>query len=270
MKPRIGIALILVVGLCRAADVQQLVKLYEAILSSEDDSRIPKLEELASQDIEDVIELASADEIKLLLPLAKQCVHSRRQKIRFAGLHLFFGISLRPDGTSLLEPYVDDLGPLVSDADQPTRHLTIHMLVSTTPGPSAKVLPYLAARMNDKNTSPEEVATTAAGLLGASHPADPATLHQVLELVRERDQIDLTTAILKDLSLLQITHEEALRFVSLSLTDANAFVRRAAVEAARMMPKEVRATFRPGLLRVAQNPDENPETRSRALQVARE
>lgn len=263
-------ALILGVGLCWAADVQQLANLYQSIVSSKDDSGIPKLEEFSSQDFEDVIERASADEIKLLLPLARQCVKSPRQKVRYEGFTLFFVIRLRPDSTSLLEPYIDDLGPLLSDADQPTRHATLVILTGMTPGPPAKVLPHLAARMNDKNTPPNEVATTAAGLLAASRPADPATLHQVLELVRERDQIDLTTAILKDLSLLQITHEEALRFVSSSLTDANPFVRQAAVEAARMMPKEVRATFRPGLLRVAQNPEENPETRSRALQVARE
>ena len=76
IKFTLGVALILVVGLCRAADVQQLVGLYQSILSSEDDSRIPKLEELGSQDMQDTIESSSADEIKVLLPLAKQCVQS--------------------------------------------------------------------------------------------------------------------------------------------------------------------------------------------------
>ena len=77
----------------------------------------------------------------------------------------------------------------------------------------------------------------------------------------------MTARILNDIGLLQISHDEALKFITASFTDANSYVRLAAVEAAGRMNREVKAKFTQELLHVTQNPDELPETRSRAQQV---
>ena len=80
----------------------------------------------------------------------------------------------------------------------------------------------------------------------------------------------MTIAILEQVGLYQITHEEAQKFIKSGLTDSDHFVRHAAVEAAGKMSGEIKQKFMPDVARIAQNPDETPETRSLAETVLRQ
>jgi hypothetical protein len=268
MKTKGTLILILAIGLCRAADVRQIRERIESVLAENDESHIAKVtESLASDEVAETTAAATAEEIAALLPVAKKSILSSRPKARSAGLLLMFTVAMRPDSARLLEPYIDDLGALLKEPDQPTRNATIFLLAGTRPVPPPKALLYLAAHMNDRNTPVDDIAPSAGGLLSPYRPVDPAILHSVLNVVRERGDAKLTARILDQMGLLQISHEEALKFIQTSLTDANSFVRRAAVQAVGKMSSDVKAKFVQDLERVVQNSDENPETRSHAKQV---
>ncbi len=152
MKNALSVGLLLSVSLCRGADFKQVEAIYQSILSSNDDSSIPSVKELRSQGMEDSIKALTSAEIQALLPLAKQCWQSPRKGVRTEGLSLMLGISLRPDSTKLLEPYLDDLATLLTSPEESVRKPVVYLLGATNPtaSPKAPRLPCRPSRRQEQ------------------------------------------------------------------------------------------------------------------------
>lgn len=263
--------LALSVSLSQAADLGDISSVLKSILAENDESRIPKLtEKLATDGTADAIDSATAEDIAGLLISAKDCLLSQKEKVRAGVLPLIFSIKMRPDSSSLLEPYIDYLGTLLKQTDAPVRAYVLIILGGTLPSPSPKTLSYLAAHVRDKNTAIADISVAAAGLLNPNHPLDPSILKSILDVVHERSDPGLTNAILQQMGLYQISHAEALKFVKASLNDVNPNIRRTAVEASGRMRRDVKWNFTSELLRIASSSEETAETRSLAERALRQ
>ena len=84
---------ILLAGLCRAADAQQLQVVWQSILSSKNDSSIPQLKELEAI-IQKHYESITPHGRRILIPVALRCALSPSLKVRESGMIL--GPKTRP------------------------------------------------------------------------------------------------------------------------------------------------------------------------------
>jgi len=247
------------VGACRA-DVWQIQKVYQSILSDQDESwTIGDVDGAVS---DDAIQGASEDEIRSLLPLGQKCLHSPKVLVRGAGLYLFLGIIVsRLDGPKLIEPYTTELAALLDDPDQGARRGASAILgLATNLSPQVLVLidAHLHNSSNDAETA-RQLAIIELANRGAS--AVPA----VLALVQERPELEKD--VIEMLGVDKITSDAALKFIHAGFNSQEAATRLGAVEAIGRMPADVRKGFEPDLLRLFQNPDEDPRITEKALQV---
>jgi hypothetical protein len=267
MKVTFGVCLFLAAGLCRAADLRQIQEFYRTVLQSEDDSRLlvpgtpfpPGVED-------DGIKALSAQDAETLLPLAQKCWQSPRAGVVRAGFGLLIMVSLRPDSSKLLDPYVDDLAKLLTAPEQGVRGSTVYILGATLPKASPRALAYLVAHLSYKNSSSEELRMTAAAIL-ASRPSAAGTVHLVLTAVEQRPEFKLKADVILALGLYRITSEEALEYIGSGLTGQDRTLRQASIGALEQLPKEARGRFIPDLQRIAGDPDETPAVRSSAESV---
>ena len=211
----------------------------------------------------DAVRAATADDIRALLPLAEDLLHSPKIKVRGAALLLMLSVSMRPaDSSKLLEPYIDDVALVLDDSDQGARNCAIGILGGTHPAPSPKALAYLEAHLNDKANDDDAAKRMGAALLQSGNRS---AVSKVLALVEPRPK--LQGEIIQMLGTLKITTEDALNFVRAGLKDSQSGVRRTAIDAVGNLPKEVRKGFEQDLLRLMANPDEDPQLRERAQTV---
>jgi hypothetical protein len=248
-------------ALCRA-DVSQIQILFQSIIAGQDETRLPSGEDLVGPVGENIIRTASADEIQSLLPLGQKCPHSPRLTARGAGLILFLGVSLRLDSAKLLEGYVDDLAALLDDPDQGVRGGAIYILGATNPAPSPKALAHLEAHLNDQISDDDTASTLAASLLKAR---GASVIPAVLTLLEQRP--GLLTGVIQMLGLYRITTDEALKLIHAGFQDSRADSRRVSVDAVANLPMDAGKGFEQDLLRLMQNPDEEPRVSERARQV---
>jgi hypothetical protein len=245
-----------------AADFNGIRAFYQATYSAEDSALNGRLRELS--DMEEGVKALTADEVNVLLPLAQRCWHSERATIREAGVALLVPISLRSDSTKLLEPYIDDLAPLLTV--EGTRKATVYLFGATQPTASPKALVYLIRHLSDKGNSADELRMTAAAILG-SRPTGVDAIHQVLDAIEQRPEFKIKGEVIQMLGLYRITNDEALRFIRSGLTGEDRSLRQASIGAIDHLPQDVRGAFAMDLLRVANDPTEAPEVRSRASSV---
>src|ERR1700753_26049 len=154
---RLGIArsvflLALGIGICRA-DIGQLQTLYQSILSEPDQSRIPTGGDLAAQIPDEVVQAASEEEIQLLLPLGRKCLHSPMRSVQAAGLTLFASVALRVDSSRFIKDYIEDCALLLDSSDQGIKRGTIFVLQSGYPTSSPGALKHLGAHLDDPHDS---------------------------------------------------------------------------------------------------------------------
>jgi len=92
-------------------------------------------------------------------------------------------------------------------------------------------------------------------------------LHKVLNFVAKQSEVEISISALQALHPLQPRDAESLGFVGKSLDGTSAFVREAAVNAIQGWKREVRAAFASQLGRIAGDPQEREEVRSRAQRL---
>jgi hypothetical protein len=244
------------------ADIAQVRTLFQTILSEHDESRLPSIEVVRAQLSEQAIRAASPEDVKSLLPLGQKSLRSALPFVRAVGMQLFLVVSLRLDSTALLDGYIDDLAPLLDDPDQGVRKLGMFVLGGTNPSPSPKALALLESHLYDKGNDIDAASMLAATELkerGASAAPD------VLALVGQRPE--LKTDVIQMFGLYRITVVPALNFIHSGFQDSRADTRRISVDAVGSLPKDVQKGFEQDLLRLIQNPDEDPAVADRARQV---
>jgi HEAT repeat protein len=211
----------------------------------------------------DAVRNATADDIRALLPLAEDFLHSPKIKVRGAALLLMLSVSMRPaDSSKLLEPYIDDVALALNDSDQGVRNGAIGILGGTHPAPSPKALAHLEAHLNDKANDDVAAKMIAGALLQSG---DGSAVSKVLAFVQQRPA--LQGEVIQMLGRLKITTQDALNFVHAGLKDSKLGIRRTAVDAVGNLPKEARKGFEQDLLRLMANPDEDTQVRNRAQAV---
>jgi hypothetical protein len=265
----LAFCLILVGARYSHADVDNVRTLLQSILDQHNESLLPKIPDIAAQ-IADDIRTAGAEQVESLLPLAQRCLRSSSPTVRGHGLSLFFSVAFRSDSSALLKPYIDgDIAPLLDDPDRAFGRGAIYILGNTKPAPLPNALRYLAAHLNDKKNSNLEAGMIAAALV-AARPSDAGTVHSVLNLVRQRPDLNMKGNVIQMLGSYQIATQESLEFVREGLHDGDSSIRRISIDAIGRMPNEVRSSFTSELHRLIAMPDEAPEVRSRAEQVLRQ
>jgi hypothetical protein len=91
---------------------------------------------------EETVGALSVTEVRELLPLGQKCVLSTDAEINAAGYAVFISVALRPDSGDLLEPYITDLGALLSSSagGASAHHLAIFVLGNMQPKLPSKAI----------------------------------------------------------------------------------------------------------------------------------
>jgi len=258
---------ILSLAICRA-DMSEIETLFRSIVSQQDPSRVPKLQDLIGPVTgNNVLRDATPEQVERVLPLAAMCLESTNPAVRGHGMLLLSTVAaVRPDNVSLLAPYFEKVAPFLTDPEAGMKQAAIGVLAYGFPKP-AKALVYLAAHLNDGLNSDTQFMMIAGALLVAS-PSDGNVVRSVLAALQKRPDHDLLAgAMIEGLGQQKITAEDALQFIRKGLTDKTAAVRRTAVDAVGNMPKDTRSFFAPDLQRILANSDEDPEVLARAREV---
>jgi hypothetical protein len=143
---------------------------------------------------------------------------------------LFLGVSYEVKQTGLIDPYIDDLGSLMGNADPILRMVGIVSINQQKPSPSAKGLAYLSFHLEDKVNSSQDILGITSGLLG--NPISAPALHRILVFVQQRADTRITAGVIKDVGLFRVTKDEALDLVAAGLNDSDPSVRAEAIAAA--------------------------------------
>ncbi len=248
------------------ADGSAIAELFRSVLAQQDDSKLPKEQDVGLEFAGSVGNL-TASEIETLLPFAERCLTSERRARQSYGVGFFSTVAVRMDGSQLLAPYIDEVARLLNDDREAFRSTAIFILGSSNPKPLPKGLAYLSAHLGDRIDTPEQFNLIAGYLLVAT--PDAATIHRVLAAARQRPDIELIRGHL--IGLLSIAHarsDEGLAFIREGFANMNSGIRMAAIDAVSELPRDViRSGFATELERIVANPEEAPELRDRARQV---
>lgn len=218
MKSAIKIAAFFIMATALGqAQANPVMQVYQKILK-QPGTALPSTEELFSSVSEVTVAALSPAEVNAVLPLGRQCLQSSNAAVRQDGLVLFMAVSLRPDSQKLLEPFIDDLGSILSGPSGAIseRHGALYILGNTRPHLSPKALAHLNAQLDDSRNSDEEMLTIAASLI-ENAPSDPATVHKALMAVSHRPSPGLTGGVLRQLGLSKSRTPEALTFIHTNL-----------------------------------------------------
>ncbi len=264
-KMKIKLLIVLALAAPCLAEGGSIQQLFQRILTQSSTGDLPAPEVFFAKVNENTVGALSVQEVNALLPLARQCLQSSRSEVRQDGLILLLAVGTRSDSAKLLEPYVDDLGVLLSGAEGAIslRHGALYVLGSTKPHTLPKALAYLNAHLEDDRNSNEEALTIAASLLEAS-PNDTATVQKTLNVVGRRADPGLTSGVIRQLGLIKSRNSEALAFLGANLNHADAHVRESAVDAISRLDQDIRAQFAGPLARIASDPHESEHARTQA------
>ncbi len=238
-------------------------QLFQSILTQP--AAMPSTEQLFSTVNETTVGALPASEVAAILPLARQCLQSANNVVRQDGLILLIAVVTRPDSAKVLEPYIDDLGALLSGPEGAIslRHGALYVLGSLKPTLPPKAIAHLNAHLEESRNSDEETLTIAASLLDSA-PTDAAIVHKTLLVVSQRPDPGLTGGVLRQLGLNKTRVPEALDFIGRNLNHADPNVRASAVDAASRLDRDVRKQFTAQLSRILSDPSESEYMRSQA------
>jgi hypothetical protein len=209
----------------------------------------------------------SASEINEILPLAKRCLPSKSPEVRRYGMLLIMAVTMREDSAALLGPYLNDLEEIASAPADNLRTGAYYVLGHTNPNPVPKAVAFLVSRLGDQNNSPSENLIIAASLLKSSD--DPGVIHKVCNFADGDLDRSVKSGLLAQLGLLRTREGEELAFIGRSLDNKDGYIRLAAVESVMKLDSDVRGSFFDQLSRIASDPKESSEIRSRAASVLR-
>jgi len=265
--------LLVFASICLGANLQSIEAKYRAILATQQDDELPRNEEISRElnGLEDM----TPEEVRTVLLSARQCWRSPRAGVRNAGLAVLLPLTLRPDSAQLLEPYISELSAFLSVPEEGARIAVVYALGAALPVPPPRAIDYLLLHLAFRSLTAEELRMTAAAILGAtvasgdtaSEPPNTRNVHLVLNAIDQHPQFRLKGALIEMLGTYRISNEEADRYIRGGLVDGNSSIRRTAVDAIGRMPSERRATFVTDLQRIADDPKEDSEVRSRAAAV---
>jgi HEAT repeat protein len=250
------------------ADANGIKELFQAILGQHEKTAAVSSKQFFSVVNENTVRSLSPADIEELLPLARRSLQSSSVDVRRSGVLLLMAIGLRPDSAGLLEPYVEDLEVIAGDSTNAFRQGALYILGSTKPNVSAKVAEFLAMHLGDKSNSQGEKLMIAASLLRSS--SDPAIIQKTLKFVDAQSDTSVKAGVLMQLGALKTRNTEAVAFIGRSLESADLYLREAAVDCVGKLDVGVRANFINQLKRIAEDPKESSETRSRAESVMKE
>ncbi len=238
-------------------------QLFQTILTQP--TAMPTTEQLFTTVNETTVGALPVAEVQAILPLARQCLQSSNAVVRQDGVVLLIAVVTRADSAKLLEPYIDDLGALLSGPEGAIslRHGALYVLGSMKPTLPPKAVAHLNAYLEESRNSDEETLTIAASLL-ESAPADAATVHKTLLVVSRRSDPGLTGGVLRQLGLNKTRVPEALNFIATNLNHADPNVRASAVDAVSRLDHDIRKQFAAQLSRISSDPSEPEHMRSQA------
>lgn len=215
-------------------------------------------------------------EVDAILPLAFQCIRSPNEDVIEAGYAFLPAATLRLDNARVMEPYMDALGKLADEKDNPHRQGIVAMLASLIPRPPDKTMAYLDANLENSANTTEETLAIIACLLQTSKtgfsywaPADPATVHRVVTFVSAHPNVNLTSNVLHQIGLYAIQVPQAINFISANLDHNDRHLRAAAIEAASRLDKDTRVRLAGQLTPVATDRKEEQNVRNEAAQALR-
>lgn len=238
-------------------------RLYRNIMTQPDEELLKD----AENSVDEVsVRALSQAEVRSILPLAFQCVHSPKTGVSKAGFGFLISAMLRFDSAELLGSYIDELGRLSDQRDLPERGLVLLILGSLNPKPPEKAIDYLMVNLESRRTSNEEARTVAACLLRAA-PADSSILHRVLLVVSNRSDAGLTDGVIRQLGLSKTRLSEGVGFISANLNEQDENLRAAAVDSASRLDKDTKVQLHSQLTRIASDPKESQETRRQAAEA---
>jgi hypothetical protein len=260
LRPSVLISALVLSALPCSGQVDKLRDFYESLSSSSATDKAPdsaRVDALVSQ----YSHKLTIEELHTIVPVVRKCLASENGSVRVDAVTLLISLSTRLDSAQAMEPYEDLLIALL---DQEGRKAAIYLLGSVYPRPSPKALAAFYSHLNDERNTRDEFTMIAGSLLGA-FPADPVVVHEVLAAARRHAKDRVDGDIIQSIGLNKIINEDALAYVRAGFQ--NPLARIAVVQAIERMPKVVRDRFTSELRAVAQDPDEQPETRSTAEHI---
>lgn len=260
MKAKVILLLFTSVIVCSAslAGVQGLLT---GLLSETDKSAVPTPDKIQPQ----LAELITAppSEVDAILPLVVKCLHSTNPTIRRDGLAAVMITAMRPDSAKRLDPYADEIGKLLDDAD--LRKPAISALGLFQPAPTQKAISNLLAHLNDSTiTADAEFLVLTGSLLNTT---DAKVVHSVLAATQRRATPQSKAGVIQQLGRYAIATDEAVEYTRSGLQDSSAPLRETSVLAVQKMGRTAMLKLNTELLAIAQNPAEQPTTRSYAERV---
>src|SRR5581483_1515151 len=125
-----AVSLLLIATASCLAQENPIRQLFQTILTQP--VAMPTTEQLFNTVNETTIGALSAAEVQAILPMARQCLQSSNAVVRQDGLVLLIAVVTRGDSAKLLEPYIDDLGALLSGPEGAIslRHGALYVLGS--------------------------------------------------------------------------------------------------------------------------------------------
>ena len=272
MKSAIKIAaFFMMAAVLGRAQANPVMQVYQKILKQPAGAALPSDQELFTSVSEITVAKLSPAEVNAALLLGRQCLQSSNAEVRQDGLVLFIAVSLRTDSQKLLEPFIDDLGAILSGPAGAIseRHGALLILGNTKPHLSPRAVAHLNAQLEDSRNSDEETLTIAASLI-ENAPSDTATIHRTLLVAGQKSSPGLTGGVLRQLGLSKSRAPEALTFIHSNLQHSDEDVRASAVDAVSRLDRDIRPQFSAELARISANPQESEHMRTQASQALKQ
>jgi hypothetical protein len=257
--------LLLSLGCCWAAadDPKQLL---QDLLAQSDLHEIQDMGALAGR--LDVLRSAPVEEARQVFPLALSLLRSENPAQQSAGTMALVSLALRPDSAELMGRSIPELVSLLNSHDQTHAGTAIGFLALLNPRPPTSVQPYLLPLLSDSKASAERLLAILRTLVRAA-PDDPATIEGMFSVLQARPAMK---ADIVGLMGEPHTSEKVLALLGACLSDPDANVRLAGVQAVGHQRPETIRGFESQLRGIAANPNEQSSTRdfaSLALKQAR-
>lgn len=254
-------------GLLRAqsgGELDGLRALLDSVANLSDPSAIPSPEALTHR--LELIEGASAADVRALIPAASRCLASPHSLARKDGGVVLMSISLRPDSAALLLPVFHRLAPLLDDDDPAIRRATAFTIAAMHPHPPHQVVGIATQRLTDPNRSSEDIQNLISLLLAADSISTPV-IDSVMKVVNLRADRAITTHTLMAFGAARCANELALRFIEASLNSDDPGIRDAAVASLEPQLQPVLKRFQSLLMQIAADPSETGPVRATANRV---
>lgn len=252
------------------ASGNEIATVYEGMIAAgaANNADLPQPQDLVKQVNESSLRALSTADAQYLVPLGTKCLRLKSDTIRRNGMLLLMGIALRPDSTSLIEPYVEELEQVAGNPKDSLKEGALYVLANTQPNISPSARAFLIAHLTDTATSVQRRFLIGTALLRS--PGGQATVDKVVEFAEHEPDIGVKAGIVMQLGAVQTPDIHVLTFIGASLDSADPYLLRAAVETTRKLAYGVRVQFVDKLAAIAENTQNTPDIRARTSAVLKD